>query len=94
MLADVEIVGLVFGGFRLPNVWRSDAEFEVVRTGGEAPPSADEVEFVAIPVSSVLESVLWLLFFVKLALERRRSSFKKAGAIGHLWQTSVVLLVR
>lgn len=68
----------------------------MVRAGGEAPPSAElavEVEFVAIPVSSVLESVLWLLFFVKLALERRRSSFKKAGAMGHLWKTLVVLLV-
>lgn len=89
MLADVATVGLV-GELKLLIFWRSEAEFDVVSTGGVAPPLAEAVEldFVATPASSLLESVLWLLFLVKLmlALERRRSSFRKAGDMAGLWR--------
>lgn len=82
MLADVEIAGRVGGG----RTDRSDAEFEVVSIGGVAPPLPEfefSVEEEGVGILEPLVSFEELSEDLKLALERRRSSLRNAGAMIH-----------
>lgn len=81
LLADVEMAGRVGGG----RTDRSEAEFE--SNGGVAPPFPEfefNVEEDGVGISEPLVPFEELSDDLKLALERRRSSFRKAGAMIHL----------
>lgn len=91
LLADVEIAGRVGGG----RVVRSEAEFEFMSIGGVAAPFPEfefRVEDEGVGIPKPLVSFEELSEDLKLALERRRSSFRKAGAMVHL-HTPLELLV-
>jgi hypothetical protein len=92
LLEDVDIVGRagIGGGPLLSSVWRLEAELEFVSAGteGVVAPYVElkvEEDFVVgtepfVPLDPpLLESVLRSV--LKLALERRRMSFKNEGAI-------------